>query len=344
MKVLQLGPYPPPYGGVQTHLVAIREHLQDRGHQCEVVNITRHRSATEPGVHHPTSAAQLLRTLKRLEYDVIHLHVGGGLPNRVLALAAACTVQKARSVFTFHSGGYPSSPAGAKAGVRSKTGWVLRRFDAVIGVNQELCDFFAKVGIPGSRIHHMVPHISRPPRPDRTEPHDALERFRASHDPLLLTVGLLEPEYDLPRQIQTLEAVRERFPGAGLAIIGSGSLQHDLERLIQEVPWGDHVLLCGDVPHEQTLAAIATSNVVLRTTLYDGDAISVREALDAGTPVVATDNGMRPMGVHLVPVEDSSALEQAIFSVLSESAEVAAASNRSSSDAVEDLLEIYRGD
>ena len=44
-----------------------------------------------------------------------------------------------------------------------------------------------------------------------------------------------------------------------------------------------------------TLVAEAMSRITifLRTTLYDGDSISVREALHLGVPVIASDNGMR---------------------------------------------------
>ena len=59
-------------------------------------------------------------------------------------------------------------------------------------------------------------------------------------------------------------------------------------------------------------SAIARADLMLRTTLYDGDAISVREALYLGTAVVATDNGMRPAGVQLVPVSDIDALFAAV--------------------------------
>ena len=44
MTVLQLGPYPPPHGGVQTNLVAIRDHLRRHGMAATVINLTRHRS------------------------------------------------------------------------------------------------------------------------------------------------------------------------------------------------------------------------------------------------------------------------------------------------------------
>ena len=56
------------------------------------------------------------------------------------------------------------------------------------------------------------------------------------------------------------------------------------------------------------LRAIWDADVFLRTTLYDGDSVAVREALHLGTPVVATDNGMRPEGVRLFPVGNLDAL------------------------------------
>ena len=57
---------------------------------------------------------------------------------------------------------------------------------------------------------------------------------------------------------------------------------------------------------------------MLRTTLYDGDALSVREALQLGTPVIASDNGMRPTEVRLIPKADLGALVQTIESELQE--------------------------
>src|SRR5205814_2287693 len=106
-----------------------------------------------------------------------------------------------------------------------------------------------------------------------------LESFYREHDPVLLTVGLLELEYDLPLQVNTLGKIREYLPGAGLVIIGAGSLEADLRRAIGAVPWAEHILLAGDVPHAVTLKATAEAAMLLRTTLYDGDSVSVREAL-----------------------------------------------------------------
>src|SRR5262249_60029284 len=125
-------------------------------------------------------------------------------------------------------------------------------------------------------------------------------------------------EFDLSLQIDVLGEVRERFPDAGLVIIGSGSLEAEVRARIQSKPYDEHILLCGDIPHSITLRAIAESDLFLRTTLYDGDSISVREALLIGTPVIAIDNGMRPGGTRLIPCSDSDALRRAIEQVLTE--------------------------
>ena len=66
-----------------------------------------------------------------------------------------------------------------------------------------------------------------------------------------------------------------------------------------------------------TLRAMLECDVLLRTTLYDGDSVSVREALYIGTPVIATDNGMRADGIHLVPAGDAAKLCDAVCDVLS---------------------------
>jgi len=317
MQVLQMGPYPPPHGGVQTNLVAIRNFLRARGVPCAVINLTRHRKAQADEVYYPESAGAVIRLLLGLRHEIVHLHFGGNLTGRLLALALVCSLLPRRKVvLTFHSGGYPASEEGRRLGRLSFAGFVLRRMDCVIGVNQQLVDFFQRLGVRPDRVRLIQPHSLSAARPADKLP-DALGEFFRSHSPVLTTVGLLEPEYDLPLQIEALGLVRKRFPKAGLVIIGSGSLEEELRRRIKDKPYSDSILLGGDVPHGETLRAIAESSLFLRTTHYDGDSVSVREALHVGVPVIATDNGMRPEGVHLIPTRDVDALNAAVGERLS---------------------------
>ena len=316
MKVVLLGPFPPPHGGVQTNLVAIREYLRRNGHTCDVVNLTRFRRENADGVYYPAGAAELMRLLWRLPADILHMHFGGNLTPRLMGLAFFCTLLPGRkTVLTFHSGGYPGSPAGRSARRATLRGFVLRRIDGLIGVNRELCEMFARFGARPNRIRSILPFAVEPP--DRSLPlPERLAAFLATHSPALLSVGGMEPEYDIPLQVEAMAAVLERYPRAGLLVAGSGSQEESLRALVAGKPYADRILLYGDMPHAVTLRATLECDVFLRTTLYDGDSVSVREALYIGTPVIATDNGMRPKGVHLIPVGDGHRLVEVLLDLL----------------------------
>jgi glycosyltransferase involved in cell wall biosynthesis len=181
----------------------------------------------------------------------------------------------------------------------------------VIAVNEQLRDLFVlQFGVPADRVRLIPPH-ALPSKPAVKLP-ECVEQFFANHDPVLLSMGWLEPEYDFPLQVRALGGLRERHPRAGLMLLGEGRLEHELRRQIEETNYASHVLMPGDLPHDVALAALDRCDILLRTTHYDGDSISVREALHFGTPVIASDNGMRPEGVRLIPARDLGALVSAI--------------------------------
>ena len=340
MIVLQLGPYPPPHGGVQTNLVAIREHLRRHHIGAPVINLTRHRRPDADEVFYPRTAFEVVRLLFAIPADIIHLHIGGQLSARLLALIFLCTVVPGRRVvLTFHSGGYPNWDENIEVSRRSLRGFILRRLDAVIAVNAQIAEMFRRFGAAGHRVHVICPYSPVSLRDDLALP-DEIENFCETHSPLLTTIGLLEPEYDLGLQIAAMAEIRTKSPTAGLVIIGSGSLETDLRRQIASQPAGEHVLLCGDVPHALTLQVLSRSDLFLRTTHYDGDSVSVREALQLGIPVIATDNGMRPRGVHLIPPSNKEALCEAVRR-LAAASRVHAPTAESPVEHLDEVLDLY---
>jgi glycosyltransferase involved in cell wall biosynthesis len=342
MRVLQIGPFAPPHGGVHANLSAIREALHERGGSCEVIVITRPDRPVEKeeGVYCPRTAFQLMRLLFKLNYDIIHLHIGGTLTSRLLALAFVCSLlPKKKSVLTFHAGGYPSSPAGQTAKPFSLRGFVFRRLDRIIGVNTAIVEMFKKFGVASNKACLIFPYsFTRPPKDTPIPPE--LNKFLSSHHPVLISVGGLEPEYDLPLQIDVMEQVIEKFPQAGLMIVGSGSLEKDLHERIKSKPYAEHIMLCGDTERIVTLRMIEEAELMLRTTLHDGDAISIREALFLGTPVIATDNGMRPDGVELIPISDLSALKETIIKCLSNETQKQSCYDNGKEN-IESVLQLY---
>ncbi|HEX8287350.1 MAG TPA: glycosyltransferase [Pyrinomonadaceae bacterium] len=312
MHVLQLGPYPPPEGGISRNYLAIREQLRRADHKCSVIAIAKSsKIVPEPDVYHPRSPLELIRLLFRLDYDVLHLHIGGEIPLRVLSLMAVCGVlAKGKNVLTLHSGGYAAENA-RRAKYFSRAGFVFRLYRKVIGVNPLMLELFEKFGVKKDRAHLIRPFFHQKPDESVKVP-PRLKEFAEKSNPFLLTVCLLEEAYDLFMQVDAMEKVLEKLPNSGLMIIGSGSLEEKLKAAIAEKPYKNRVFLTGDVPHAVTLHLINRADILLRTTVFDGDAIAVREALFLETPVIATDNGMRPEGVHPIPMRDAESLIEKI--------------------------------
>jgi glycosyltransferase involved in cell wall biosynthesis len=345
LSVVQLGVYPPPHGGVQTNVVAIHQRLRERGHRGFVISLSRHRQTGIENVFFPRTPLEVCRLLVTLPVNVAHFHIGGDITNRLAALAAFLSALPGRqTVLTLHSGGYPASVPGRRPLRLKAILAVFRKFDALVGVNPELRDFLASSGIAPGKTHLIEPFPSLTRLKSESAFQPALQAFCAAQKPLLVTVGLLEPEYDLPLQFAVLRKLRQTHPDAGLAIVGSGSLKDDLIRQIAAEPYNERILLAGDVPHPATIELIRRAAALLRTTLYDGDSIAIREALQLATPVVATDNGMRPPGVFLAPIGDADAVARQVLNVLATPRPQRDTIDgaRSETDGIDDMLALYR--
>ena len=317
IRVLQLGPYPPPEGGVTRNMIAIGRELRASGHTCTFVATTRgHASVEEQDVLRPRPAIALLRLLATANFDVLHLHVGGEVTARVLALCAACAFfGRGRSVMTLHSGGFAMSDAARNAGRATIAGAIFRRFSRVIAVNEKLADVFRRFGVADYRLRVIPPFILERPYGNVAIP-DKLKEFMAAHSPNLVAVGGLEKDYDPLFQIAAMSGILARHPRAGLMIVGDGSMRAEVEASVAESGCSDAICLAGNVEHVATLHLINDADILLRTTLFDGDAISIREALFLGTPVIATDTGGRTDGVALVKIGDSSGLIDAVSRIV----------------------------
>ena len=296
-------------------MMGLRDHLRQNGVRVSVINVTRHRQPAHDDLFFPDSAVDVLKTVHWLRPDVVHVHFGGSLFARQAALFILLSLRfGSANVFTFHSGGFPSSHEGLAAKPMSLRGLALRRLDAVIAVNQQLESTFERYGVKRHKLHLIEPSgaivdrqaIANEPLPDE------LEAFASRHSPLLISVAQLEPEYGLDVQLDAFPAIRAQYPNAGLMLLGGGSLLGAITEQIQKNAHRHAVMLCGNVPRPKTLALLARASLLLRTTHYDGDALSIREALALGTRVLATDNGMRPAGVSLLSTLSASALAAAV--------------------------------
>jgi glycosyltransferase involved in cell wall biosynthesis len=139
--------------------------------------------------------------------------------------------------------------------------------------------------------------------------------------PAFVTVGRLEPQKDHATLVRAFASGRLRETGALLLVVGDGVLRADVERLAREQRVADRIRFLGtrsDVPR-----LLAAADAFVLASRWEGNPLSVMEAMAAGRPVVATAVGCVPELVPasagtLVAPGDVAALESALFELASD--------------------------
>ena len=315
MKITLVGAYPPPWGGIQTHLVQLRHYLEQKGHECFIINLGKNKELTETNLRSPRTALEVAKILIKQNCDVIHLHFGGKIHLRLKLLTLFCCLLLRRpAVVTIHSGGLPHFSRFKRWGLMRIA---FLKVKHIICVNPEIAKVFIDFGIPAERCQIIPAFAFKFENPNSPLTGETKE-FLSKHNPVLTTVGLLEPEYDLSLLIRTMQDILNVHPKTGLYIIGSGSLYDRLKNEIKYFGLEDSIFLTGDYPHEQTIEILRRSNCYIRATLYDGDCLSIREAQALGIPVVASNTGMRPMPGTLFEIGNQQDFLEKILGVLAD--------------------------
>jgi glycogen(starch) synthase len=325
-RVLLVGDYPPPNGGVATHVEELFRAVRARGGSCFVLDIGKGQLPAH-GIVPAGSVARfslLLGSYAARGYRV-HVHTSGS-NRKSWMLAQVCAAAGRLSggaLITLHSGLGPAWLL-EKSTRRAMAKAVLAQFDRVIAVSGEIRDALARCGV---RDVEVVPAFSNEFIKPGAPP-EGLAPLRAKASPLYCAMIAPRPEYGERILLRAFADVRVKIPGAALALYGPGS-----DSVREE---GVHAF--GELHRPQALALIAACDVFVRPTLAEGDSVSVREALALGRKVVATSVGHRPAEVRLVPPGDAEALAQAL---IASSVEPKRAPPANGPDGLEQILSLY---
>ncbi len=160
-----------------------------------------------------------------------------------------------------------------------------------------------------------------------TTPQDATRRTRRTppaSGARWLAVGRISPNKALQHTIAALAVTRAHHdPGATLLIVGkpaTTSYDHALHRYVAELGVASAVAFTGHASDEAVAEAYASADVLVVTSEHEGFCVPVVEAMEAGLPVVAFDQGAVPEvlggGGALVSSKDPYALAASVRTVL----------------------------
>lgn len=323
MKLLLIGPYPPPHGGISVHVTETKKYLEQAGVEVRVLNTDRRAALNQESLGFRSTSDLILILLRHARGGwTLHLHTNGHNP-KSWGMACICGLAgmfAPASLLTLHSGMTPAFLNQGSLWRRSFAWFVCELYDRVIAVNSHILDALAGLGIPEHRMEMLPAYLPASPPAELPVHLDAsIGAGIRDRWPVLTTVLFFRPEYGFELLTQALARLRTTYPKLVCLVMGSGEQQKEAQQRIREEGIQDAVVLLGDVPHELCLALISGSDVFVRATLEDGDSISVREALSFGVPTVASDVGNRPAGALRFRAGDLEDLISKIETVLNES-------------------------
>ncbi|MBF0933364.1 MAG: glycosyltransferase [Actinomyces graevenitzii] len=308
-------------GGVRAHIRQVSQLLAKDGHQVLLAGPSNVISPAPDAVGgaclrtyqidigaRPSGAdLKALRQLKQLAatVEVIHAH---GLRAGALAVLAAKRLPAAkrpRVVVTLHN--LPVGSAPTRLVGKALHLVVVKGADYVLTVSPDLLEKAKQLGLKAGEIavvpapargcmdHVAQPEISQDSAQslDAGSGVDSGSGYGASSDtdydaaPCLLTIARLAPQKGLDLLLEAATLIKQRGIDFTWLVAGDGPLKAQLNQQIDDAALP--VKLLGR--REDIGALLSQADVVVQTSYWEGQPLTLREAMQAGRAIVATDVG-----------------------------------------------------
>jgi glycosyltransferase involved in cell wall biosynthesis len=256
-----------------------------------------------PGLQ-PSLVWRLAQRLRQGRSDIVHTH------NTRPLLYAGPAARLAGAVAVVHT------RHGQRHGATRRQNALFRLAgrcaDRVVCVSENSANLSAAEGIRSQSLRtiHNGIDVSRfsytGPRP---------------HGPAVL-VGRLTPEKDVATLLRAVAEIKHARPSFRLQIAGTGPQSDDLKSLARGLSLENHVEFLGEV--QDVPALLARASLFVLSSLTEGIALTILEAMARGLPVVATRVGGNPEVVVnevtglLVSAADPGQLAHALLRVHSD--------------------------
>jgi glycosyltransferase involved in cell wall biosynthesis len=234
----------------------------------------------------------------------VHVRVNGDSRKGYLLALAALVIARLRgspALFTYCGGHRQNFFPAPTLSLRYLAFALLFRIPNRIYCNSEpVKQALLTTGIDSERIV-PIPHFSTQYMQFNPEqlPGEIAD-FCARMDATFFLYVCFRKEYMLEFLAEAIRRFHREFPRIGFLVVGTSNRELKLvESLFDTQKLAEAVCITGSVSHDLFLTMLARSQAYIRMPLTDGVSSSVLESLALRVPVLASDNGARPVGVEL---------------------------------------------
>jgi glycosyltransferase involved in cell wall biosynthesis len=334
ISVAIVGHYPPPYGGVPVHIMRLFNRLSST--QCDLklycqfspdinnCNILPSRGPLIKGRYFQSWLHTFFFEYGfRCTQKIIHCHDGWAMSINMLFML----LRNKKIIFTFHDQMTTEKWRNSKWITRLAAAMLFRSNKVYwIAVSKIVKDQIIKIGVPVHRIAVIPAYISPDISELKTNLPEAIKSFISTHNPILTTYGwrlycnsngIEIHRFDMC--LNVVAKLKKNFPNIGLVILLPQIILDDHYATLldhcRNLEINNNVLFYTE-PLECAIPIWKAADVYVRATMTDGDALSIRESLSMGTPVIASDASIRPDNTVVFKTGDQDSFYQTINQLL----------------------------
>lgn len=316
--IIQVGPYPPPYGGISVYIKRMKSCFDSKGIKNQAWD-TSGVEKKEKNVLKMRLRFAPFRHLARRDIDLIHYNIPGIEAKNYIGFLNRLLFRNRKKILTIHGGCESLFDANDKSITKS-----LNSFDAIICVKFNDREYLLKQGID-SEIYEISAFI--PPILSDEEiakiPQTVWD-FIASHKPIISANASAirfyrnQDLYGIDMCVDLCAKLKSAFPEIGLVFclpnIGNHGYFQKMKQTIVEKGVEDNFLLqtqpCEFYP------ILMKSHLFVRPTNTDGYSVSLAEAIYLRAPAIASDVCARPEGTILFKNRDTGDFTSKVEDVL----------------------------
>lgn len=353
-RIVLVGRYPLPYGGISVHMERLAKLLDLNGYKYHIYDIFSQENDEFDQVSKiKRPYVWYIKYLLTSKDAVVHLHT---TDIRVWLVFSLFLFKPSNYITTIHSVAIPNYLSKANGFVKRISTIIINHTDLFITVNEE----FRSILLYSLKPYGLIPekiktiHAFLPPiitDDDVKKIPTSVENFISSHEPIIsanaysLSFHNGYDLYGIDMCIELCLSLKKEYPKIGfvicISVVNSITAEYyeKLKDKISEFDLNSNILLCTNGVSFPPI--LLKSDVFVRPTNTDGDALSIREALALGIPAIASDIVKRPDECVVFKTRDKNDFRHKVIEVLESECNRSNRLTISSPEQMNEIMKIY---
>lgn len=201
--------------------------------------------------------------------------------------------------------------------------WLIRRADTIrVSTSREKDKLISSFDMDEERVWNVPFFIDFEPYL-KSEGRGIRQKYLGSwFDKMVLFVGRIVRQKDLPTLIKAIPLVLEKCPRSLFLIVGGGDQEKAVKKLVMDLGVGGNVCWAGRISYYQVPSFFKACDVFAITSTYEGTCMVLQEAAISGKPIVATgftgayDSIIDGETGYIVPIGNSRQVANKILHLL----------------------------